>query len=899
MTVWLSRLTGGCRALFARRAVERELDLELRAHFEMAVEQKTAAGMSRAEARRAVRLEMGNPEVVKDQVRDVGWESLVDAVGRDGRDAWRSVRRSPGFTTVAVLALALGIGSATAVFTLAHGVLFKPLPYEDPDRLVQFELGIGPDRFGISPGQYVTIERQSRQLSGVGAFFVQEMTLTDAARSDRIRVGRMTASFLPVLGVTPSLGRYVAPETRLGRANGEGYLLNHRTWVHRFEADLGIFGRTLTLDGVVAPVVGVLPEGFSTPRDPLSPGDVDVWAPLVLNRAELNWGNHYLTAIGRLAPAADLARAQAESDLLLDWIGRGRAAYFPDNVEVSLTVSPVLDRLTREVRAALLMLIGAVSLVLLITTANVGGMFLMRAHGRHRELAVRAALGAGRWRVSRQLLIESLLLAGAATALGTAAAALLIEFLPRLAPADFPRLDSIDLDRRALLVSGVIGALTALVLGALSAASVLRSDLYPSLKTGLQRLAVCRESFGREVLVTVQIALTVVLIVSAALLLRSFGKMLQIDPGFDPGHLLTLRVAPLEELAAGAAMDTFRNRVVQRLEGLPGVTGVAAANAGPLADHPGDTVFDIEGRPPALESGARDSALYQHATQRMVTPGYFDVLGVPILRGRGFRESDRAGAPGVVIINQQLADRFWSGRDPVGQHMRMHWTPYRNGPWLEIVGVVGNAKQLSLIDEFDIEMLHPLAQAGPNTGVSSMATIMVLIRSMADPAALVEPARQAVASLDPRVLVYDARTMDQRVAASIAQSRLTLTLVGAFALVTLGLAALALYGVVAHAVGQRTTELAVRIALGARTGSLVALVLGRAWLSGVVGMTAGLAAAVACARVFRARFYGVDPTDPVAIGAVVVTVSAALLLASYLPARRVSAVDLATALRAS
>ena len=229
--MWLSRLSGGCRALFARRAVERELDDEVRAHFEMVAEQKTAAGMSWAEARRAARLEMGNPEVVKDQVRDVGWESLVDAVGRDVRDAWRSVRRSPGFTTVAVLALALGIGSATAVFTLAHGVLFKPLPYADPDRLVQFELGIGSDRFGISPGQYVTIERQSRQLSGIGAFFVQEMTLTDTGRSDRIRVGRMTASFLPVRGVTPLPGLHVAPEARRGRANGDGYLLSHPTWV--------------------------------------------------------------------------------------------------------------------------------------------------------------------------------------------------------------------------------------------------------------------------------------------------------------------------------------------------------------------------------------------------------------------------------------------------------------------------------------------------------------------------------------------------------------------------------------------------------------------------------------------------------------------------------------------
>ena len=283
----------------------------------------------------------------------------------------------------------------------------------------------------------------------------------------------------------------------------------------------------------------------------------------------------------------------------------------------------------------------------------------------------------------------------------------------------------------------------------------------------------------------------------------------------------------------------------------------------------------------------------------MVTPGYFDVLGVPILRGRGFRETDRTGVPGVIIINQELADRVWPGQDPVGQRMQMHWTPSRNGPWLEIVGVAGNAKELSLTDEFDTEVLHPLAQAGPNMGAEWLAPIMVLVRTTGDPTVLAEQVRQAAASIDSQVPVYDIRTMDQRVTASLAQPRLTLILVGAFSLFTLGLAALAIYGVVAEAVGHRNTELAIRIALGARTRSLGALVLGRAWLSGAVGMTIGLVAAIACARMFRARFYGIDPTDPATIGGVVVTVSAVLLVASYLPARRVSSVDPIRALRAS
>ena len=896
MTVWLSRLTGACRVLLARRATERELDEELRTHFEMAAEQKIEAGLSRVEARRETRLEMGNPEVVKERVRDVGWESVVDAVGRDLRDGWRSLRRDPGFTTVAVLTLALGLGSATAVFTLAHGVLFTPLPYEEPDRLVQFELAIGPDRFGVSQGQFVVIKQRSRRLSEVGAFYVQEMTLTRQEQAERVRVGRMTASFLPVLGVAPVLGAPPASEVDPASANRGGYLLSHGTWTRRFDADPGVIGQTLTLDGLVAaPIVGVLPDGFSAPRDLQSPGDVEVWAPLLINRSDLDWGSHHLTAIGRLAPGADMAQAQTESDFLLALIDRARPAYFPDNVEVSLTVSPVLDRLTGDVRAPLLLLIGAVSLLALSTTANVCGMLLLRLYGRRRELAVRAALGAGRWKVARQLLTESLLLAGGATVLATGVAWLLLEMLPWLAPADLPRLAGIGLNRWSLGFIGLIGTMTAVVSGTIAAAAALGSDLYPALKTGLHRVGVGHGSLGREVLVTAQVTLTVVLIVAAGLLLRSFGTMVQIDPGFDRGHLLTVRVAP----PAGPVARTFRNGLIERLGALPTVTGVAAANTIPLADRPGrGTVFDIEGRPLAVASGARNSAQYQHATQRMVTPGYLNVLGVPILRGRGFRESDRTDAPGVVIINQQLAERSWPGQDPVGQRMRMHWTPDRNGPWLEIVGVAGNTTPWRLIDEFDTEILHPLGQAGPNTGAES-PTIMVLIRTTGNPIGLADQVRQAATSLDPQVPVYDIRTMDQRVAASMAQPRLTLLLVGAFSLFTLGLAALAIYGVVALAVGQRNTELAIRIALGARTRSLGTLVLGRACVSGAVGMTTGLAVAIACARMFRTRFYGIDPSDPVTIGGVVLTVSAALLAASYLPARRVSAVDPIHVLRAS
>ena len=342
---------------------------------------------------------------------------------------------------------------------------------------------IGPDRFGISPGQYVAFEQLSR-LSGLGAFYVQERTLTGEGLPERARVGRMTASFLPVLGVAPLLGRPVPLEVGPTAANENGYLLSYRTWIRRFDADPGVLGRTLTLDGLVAPIVGVLPEHFSAPRDLRSPGEVELWEPLILDRSDLNWGNHHLTAVGRLAPGAELAQAQTESNLLLALIDSARPGYFPDNVDVSLTVSPVLDPLIGDVRSPLFLLIGAVTLVVLISTANVCGMLLIRQYGRCRELAVRAALGAGRWRVSRQLLTESLLLVGGATVLATAVAGILLEMLPRLAPADLPRLATIGLNRWSLGFLGIVGTMTALVSGAVAAATVPRSDLYPSLKTG-------------------------------------------------------------------------------------------------------------------------------------------------------------------------------------------------------------------------------------------------------------------------------------------------------------------------------------------------------------------------------------------------------------------------------
>lgn len=827
---------------------------------------------------------------------------MMNALGQDLRYAVRSLRKSQGYAIAAILILAGGIGAAVAIFSVADGVLLKPLPYANPDRLVSLSTHFSGDEFsgdefGISQGQFITIEQHSRTIEKIGAFFSFEMTLTGRGLPERVRVARATPSVFSVLGVTPVLGRAMTEEDV--RQKTDVALLTHATWLRRFGGDPNVVGQTLILNGVARTIVGVLPAGLQMPRDAIEPGEVEVWLPPRINRAQPNWGSHALSGVALLAPGQTLDRARAEMEVFQQRIRRDHLAVVPDHVEVVLQVKPVLDDLLGNAKGALRLLIAAVALVLLIAVANLAGLLLIRSKTREPEVAIRAALGAGRWPVIRQLLAESVVLVGLGTALGIWIAHSVIRLLPYLAANRLPRLENVTLDGRTVLFAVAVQGVVTIVFGAISALYLTRADLFSALRVGV-RTSSKGGARGREVLVIGQVAATMTLLLGAGLMLRSFSEILQIDPGFNPENTLTARVSPTPSTATSptarspqdASTDFYAN-LLQSVRRIPGVTGAAAVSVVPLSGQSGDTVFDIEGRPPATN----DEQAFQHATQRWVTPEYFRVMGIPIIRGRAFLDTDRADAPGVIIINQRFAERHWPNENPIGRRMRMYWDAKKTGPWLEIVGVVGNSKQLTMTGDVDAEMIHPFAQTRTNSGINGMTSMTLVVRTSGDPMALVEPIRKAVATLDPSAPLHNVQTMQHAVADSIAQPRLAVILVTIFSLIALGLGFVGLYSVVAYAVALRTREFGTRVALGATDKSLMRLVLSQGMRLAAFGALIGVGAAQLLSGALRTYLYGITPTDPVTIMSVAVVLTVALLLASYIPARRAARVDPLVALR--
>jgi predicted permease len=792
------------------------------------------------------------------------------------------------------LTLASGIGVAVAIFSIADGVLLKPLPYANPDRLVSVGTRLSVDVFGISSGQLFTIEEQGHAIERIGGFVSLELTHTGRGLPERIRAGRATASFFSVLGVSPIIGRLLSDDDI--RQKNEVALLTHRAWVQRFGAASDVLGRTMVLNDLPTTIVGVLPPAFRPPRDVFSTAEIEVWLPLRLNRARPNWGSHFLTAVGRLAPGTSLEQAQTEAQALQSRIRREHPEISPNNVEISLRVMPVLEDLLGRAKDAMWLLVGSVVLVLLIATANLVGLLVIRSQTREQEVAIRAALGAGRWAIARQLLAENIVLVGLGTVLGVFIAFGILNSLSYLMTINVPRFDNVALDIRAMVFAVAVQGIMTFVFGSISALYLARANFFSALRVSGRTNSVS-SSRGREVLVVAQIALTVVLVTSAGLMLRSFGKIIQIDPGFDPRNLFTAQVSPrIASSQPQEAAAQFYDELLRSVRRLPGVTAAAAVNVPPLAGQSGDTVFDIEGRAPAAQSGTNDPRLFQHANQRWITPEYFRVMGIQVVRGRPFLETDRAGAQGVIIINQEMADRFWPKENPVGRRMRMFWNATTTGPWLEIVGVVANAKQLTITDDVQTEMIHPFAQAATNSGINGMSSMTVVIRTMT-PLAIFESLRKAVAALDPVAPVHNVQTMEQAVARSVAQPRLTAALVAVFSAIALGVAMLGLYGVVAYAVAQRSREFGVRLALGATQASVSGLVLKRGLRVAIVGVVGGAVAVQMLSGVLRAQLYGVLPSDAVSLLGVGVVLTTAILIATYLPARRAARVDPLVALR--
>lgn len=811
----------------------------------------------------------------------------------DLRFALRNLARRPAFAAVAILTLALGIGANAAIFSVVDGVLLEPLPYRQPDRLVHVHSafpGLGFDKFWVSPPEYFDLDRWAESYSALGAYVVT----TENVGSDppqRATTAYVTAPLWEALGATPLHGRtFTAEEDRPDTE--QVAVLGHGIWRRAFGADPGIVGGRVEVDGIPRTVVGVLP-----PEVDLDDAGVDVWLPARFDPTDLGGrGSHFLYLIGRLAPGVGVEQAQAELDVLLTrWQEEYPDDHAPNAEGHPYYVKPLKEELVGDVRPAVMLLLGAVGLVLLVACLNVANLLLARAERRQQEIAVRIALGAGRRRLLWQLLTESLVLALAGGALGLAVAHWGVNALLTAYPDAVPRAGAVGLDLSVLGFTLVVAVVTGIGFGLAPALQLRRRDLFGSLREGT------RSGGGQrrlsQGLVVLEVALAAFLVVGAGLLLKSFWTVLEQDPGFDADRLLTFQLElPEESYPEPRGVAAFYQRLDTRLEALPGVVSAAAMSGMPPQRRVNANTTEIEGLPEMPDgSGSPNVDYYQ-----FVSPGYFETLGIEVVAGRGFSSTDAAGAPPVVIVNREMAERFWPDQQAVGRRVRRGWYGDEE-PWHTVVGVVEDVKQGGMDQEPGTELYflhHQVPDALAAVEGGAPRTMNLVVRTDGDPMALAGSVRSALAELDRTLPLADLRPMEEVVSGSLERRRFLALLVGLFAALALLLAAIGTYGVLAYAVEQRRFELGVRMALGAEARRVLLEVLGRGMVLAGTGLFLGLAGALALRRVLAAHLWGVEPTDPATYAAVAAVLAVVALAACTIPARRAMGVDPVVVLKA-
>ena len=880
------------RALFRRNEVEAEVDHELRAHFENQVEKHIRAGMPRAEATRHARLQFGSYEQLKEECRDARGSRLIENFLQDARYGWRTLRKNAGFAAIAVLTLALGIGASASVFSVVNAILLKPLPYPHAEQVVIPWLvsppgvNIGSEYFPWGEIQFRMLTRAAHPFQDVGAFQNDSFNFTGSGEPTRLDGYRATAGFFGALGVSPVLGRtYNNEEDQPGHELV--VVLSYRLWQDRFGGSRDVLGRSVVLNGSPYTVIGVMPQDFTFPRSeemPVSfsfPRRPQLWIPAAIPESPKG-GPSEQAVVARLKPGLTIEKAQAQMDVLTRNFEKTDPRW---KGWFNTRLTPLRNQVVGDAQRPVLLILGSVGVVLLIACSNVANLLLARSFVRKREFTLRSALGAGRGRILRQLLTESVILALSGGFLGTLLALVGIYFVKAFGPANIPRLQETVLDWQVLAFSAALSVFTGVFFGIAPAIVATRENMFASLKEGGQRSIGDTHPNLRNAFTVAQVALALVMVISAGLLVRTFFRLLSVDPGFRPAQVLTfdLSLPALKYPDQPHIVPIFRS-VLENLQSVPGLQSAGLAESLPLGGEGESTVIKIVDHPTA------NPKELPFANYTIVSPGYFPAVGASILRGRGIAESDAAPSLPVTVINTTMAKKYWPGEDPIGRQVTMGNPRY---PAWTIVGIVADIKHFSMREETTPEMYVPYTQ--PQW--PSMLTMHFAVKSTADTATLSAALRRAVRSADADLPIANVAPLQILVNDSMTQPRFAMLLLASFAGLALLLAAIGMYGVISYSVTQRTQEIGIRMALGAARTNVFRMVLAQGAQLAGVGIAVGLAAALAVTRLMNSFLFGIQPTDPVTFGAVSALLVAVALLACYLPARRATRVDPIVALR--
>ena len=866
------------KRLFSRRSLYRDISEEIEEHLEERMEELVAGGMPRKEAAAVARRGFGNVTLIEEDSREVWQWPSIETFVADLRYGLRTLRKNPGFTAIAVLTLALGIGANTAIFSVVNAVLLRPLPFQNAKRLVR-AFGKFPitDMSDVSPADFLDYRAQNHAFDHFEAI-IDGNTIFNLAGNDKptqVKGAVVTSGFLDALGIQPLLGRtFVAADE--GVSNPQVVILGRRLWQERFGNDPGVVGKSVDLDGSRMTVVGVLRKDVPL----FSDGDVWIPAPFEVTGMKSR-PSRFLRVIGVLKTGTTISEAQAE----LDTIAARLAKQYPDsNTGWSVRLVPLQTALIGDVRPALLILLGAVALVLLIACANVASLLLARNTSRTREIAIRAALGASHLRLVRQMLTESVLLALAGGAAGIVLANLGVEFLRRLAPENLPRLNEVSVSGAVLAFTGGVAILTGILFGLGPALQACHRDTTQSLKEGGAAGQSKSKHRAHNLLVIAEVALSLVVLVASGLLLNSFWRLMHVNPGFDPSNIVTAQISVTSPaLEAESQRRAFFDQLQDRIGAMPGVESVGFVSELPLSGQANDTYVTIREHPPVSPAERLDADI------RIVAGKYFQAMRIPLLKGREFTVWDTADSPLAVLINEPFAKRFFGDENPIGKHLAI----FEGKPEFvtcEIIGIVGGIKHFALQETLRPEMFLPYAQ-------DPALRMNVVVRAVGNPLAVSSAIRTTVSSIDPDEATSAFRTLGEIVSTSAAGDRFNAFLLGAFGGIALLLTAAGIFGVLSYLVTQRTREIGLRMALGAQRRNILGVIVGHGMFLVLVGVGIGLAGAIAFTRWMSSFLFGVKPTDALTFMFVSGLLTTAGFLACYLPARRAMGVDPMVALR--